>query len=103
MENRIAPVGVNISMIRERISDLELCHHKAERWVYNIIQAIGTGKTTKGLGTRATGKEHPREAVWRNACAALSAWCAGCPASSRSAARCQPASTLEGFAASAAS
>ena len=75
----LAPTGANVSKIRELISSLELCHHKADRWVYNIIEAIGAGKTTKGLGTRSPGQQHPSEAVWQNACAALSAWCAGCP------------------------
>jgi len=82
MEDRIAPVEPNISRIRELISSLELCHHKAERWVRNIIEAIGAGETDKGLGTRSPGVQHPVELVWQNACAALSAWVAGCPASS---------------------
>ncbi len=79
MEDRIAPLGANVSKIRELISSLELCHHKADRWIYNIIEAIGSGETTKGLGTRSPGQRHPSETVWQNACAALSAWCAGCP------------------------
>ena len=79
MEDHIAPVGANVSKIRELISGLELCHHKADRWVYNIIEAIGAEQTTKGLGTRSPDQQHPNEAVWQNACAALSAWCAGCP------------------------
>ena len=79
MEDRIAPIGANVSNTRELISSLELCHHKAERWVYNIIEAIGAGKTTKGLGTHPPDQQHPSETVWRYACAALSAWCAGCP------------------------
>jgi hypothetical protein len=81
-EAQIAPVDVNASKIRELISSLELCHHKAERWVHNIIEAIGTGKTDKGLGTRSPGHPHPAEIVWQNACAALSAWVAGCPSAS---------------------
>lgn len=79
MEDRIAPIGAKASRIRELISSLELCHHKAERWVENIIEAIGAGETQKGLGTRRPGQLHPAETVWLNACAALSAWCAGCP------------------------
>jgi hypothetical protein len=78
-EDHIAPIGANVSKVRELISSLELCHHKADRWVYNIIEAIGAGETTKGLGTRSPGQQHPSETVWQNACAALSAWCAGCP------------------------
>ena len=79
MEDHIAPIAANVLKIRELISSLELCHHKAERWVGNIIEAIGAGETRKGLGTRSPGQPHPAEKVWQNACAALSAWCAGCP------------------------
>jgi len=79
MEDDIAPIAPNISRIRELISSLELCHHKADRWVHNIIEAIGAGETQKGLGTRSSGQQHSVEKVWQNACAALSAWCAGCP------------------------
>ena len=79
LEDRIAPIDPNAAKIRELISSLELCHHKAGRWVGNIVEAIGTGETAKGLGTRSPGQEHPAEKVWRNACAALSSWCAGCP------------------------
>ena len=79
MEDHIAPIDPDIAKIRELISSLELCHHKAERWVHNIIEAIGAGETQKGLGTRSPGQQHSAEKVWLNACAALSAWCAGCP------------------------
>jgi hypothetical protein len=79
MEDLIAPIGQDISRIRALISSLELCHHKAERWIHNIIEAIGEGATQKGLGTRQSGQQHPAERVWQNACAALSSWCAGRP------------------------
>lgn len=79
MEERIAPIDPNALKIRELISTLELCHHKADRWVDNIIEAIGTGKTQKGLGTRSPAIQHPTEKIWQNACAALQAWCAGYP------------------------
>jgi hypothetical protein len=82
MEDHIAPIAANVSKIRELISSLELCHHKAERWIGNIIEAIGAGETRKGLGTRSPGQQHPTEKVWQNACAALSAWCAGYPGTS---------------------
>jgi hypothetical protein len=78
MEDHISPIGPDVKGIRELISSLELCHHKAEQWVSNIIEAIGAGETSKGLGTRSPGQPHPAEKVWQNACAALSAWCAGC-------------------------
>lgn len=83
MEDGLSPIPEDVSKIRELISTLELCHHKAERWVENIIVAIGAGSTAgKGLGTRSPGQEHPTEKVWQSACAALSAWVAGCPAGS---------------------
>lgn len=79
MEEGIAPLAASESRIRELVSTLEMCHHKADRWVHNIIEAIGSGQTTKGLGTRIVGKSHPVEHVWQEAFDALSAWCAGCP------------------------
>jgi hypothetical protein len=82
IEDNIVPISTNVLKIRELISSLELCHHKAERWVGNIIEAIGIGRTRKGLGTRSPGQQHPAEKVWQNACAALSAWCAGFPRAS---------------------
>ena len=81
MEDRIAPITKDTSAIRGLISSLELCHHKADRWVTNIIEAIGAGMTKKGLGTRSPGQQHAAESVWQNACVALSAWVAGCPGS----------------------
>jgi hypothetical protein len=79
LEDDIAPLEPNHSRVRELISSLELCHHKADRWVTNIIEAIGAGDTRKGLGSRSPGQQHPVEEVWLNACSALSAWCAGYP------------------------
>jgi hypothetical protein len=82
LEDQVSPLAHGVARTRELISTLELCHHKAERWVTNIISSIATGDTTKGLGTRAPGATHPVERTWRSACAVLSAWCAGCPAAS---------------------
>ncbi len=82
LEDELSPLPENITRIRKLISTLELCHHKAERWVMNIIQAIGQGDASKGLGTRAAGEMHPAERDWMNACTALSSWCAGQPAAS---------------------
>ena len=64
MEDRIAPISVDTSEVRELIASLELCHHKAERWIDNIVQAIGAGTTEKGLGTRPPGEVHPAAAMW---------------------------------------
>ena len=52
LEDRIGPIDAETTKVRELISTLELCHHKAERWVQSIIEAVGAGKTEKGLGTR---------------------------------------------------
>jgi len=82
LEDELSPLPAGITRVRRLISTLELCHHKAERWVTNIIEAIGDGDTSKGLGTRAAGELHPAERDWINTCTALSAWCAGQPAAS---------------------
>jgi len=82
MVDQLAPLSAEVMAIRELISSLELCHHKAERWIDNIIAAIGGGTTGKGLGTRPPGQQHPAEDAWRATCAALSAWVAGAPAAS---------------------
>ena len=79
LEDRIAPLSETATHTRELISSFELCHHKAERWMENIINAIGTGQSDKGLGTRAPNRLHPTETVWLNTVAALNLWCAGCP------------------------
>ena len=77
MEDDLLPLPPNASRIRELISSLELCHHKADKWVYNIIEAIGSEHTAKGLGTRLRHQIHPVEQTWQNACVTLDAWCAG--------------------------
>ena len=82
IEDDISPLPANVSEIRELISSLEMCHHKADRWVYNIIEAIASERAVKGLGTRSAGQSHPVEQIWQNACAVLDAWCSGCPAAS---------------------
>lgn len=84
MVDPLAPLSAEVKSIRELVASLELCHHKAERWIDNIIAAIGGGTTAKGLGTRPPGRQHPAEDVWRASCAALSAWVAGAPAESMS-------------------
>ncbi|MDX1315676.1 MAG: hypothetical protein R3356_09250, partial [Eudoraea sp.] len=40
LEDRIAPLSENLVRIRELIGTLEMCHHKAGRWVDNILEAI---------------------------------------------------------------
>jgi hypothetical protein len=82
MEDALLPLPANLSRIRELISRLELCHHKADRWIRNIIEAIGAGQTGKGPGTRPPGALHPAEQNWQAICAALSHWSAGCLAAS---------------------
>ena len=82
LEDQIAPLAAKTKKIRKLIGALEMCHHKAERWVDNILEAIATGETSKGLGTRTPGRIHPTEVVAKNVCGALSAWVAGCPSTS---------------------
>lgn len=77
MEDRISPFSPDVEKIRELIGTLEMCHHKAERWVENILEAIAAGKTDKGLGTRPAGQLHRVEEVSKKAIGALSAWVAG--------------------------
>lgn len=79
MEHRLGTLPTEALKIRELISGLELCHHKADRRIDNIIEAIGAGETRKGPGTRPPEARHPVEEVWMNAVAALTAWCAGRP------------------------
>jgi len=80
MEDALAPLDESAIKIRKCITCFEACHHKAPRWLELIIQAIGSGSTSKGPGTRPPGKRAPIEQVWQHAVAALSAWSAGCPA-----------------------
>ena len=82
LEDDLSPLSESTARIRRLISTLEMCHHKAERWVMNVIEAIGEGDTDKGLGTRSAVELHPAERDWIDASTALSAWCAGRPASS---------------------
>lgn len=79
MEDDLLPLSPNVSEIRQLISSLELCHHKADRWVRNIVEAIGSEYTTKGLGTRSPGQSHPTEQIWQSVCEMLCAWRAGGP------------------------
>jgi len=76
-EDAITPVEPGLVRVRGLITGLELCHHKAERWIANIVEAIGSGDSGKGLGTRSEAQLHPAEELWESACDALSAWCAG--------------------------
>ncbi len=82
MEDMLAQIPDDVYTIRRLISSLEMCHHKGERWVENIIHAVGSGQTSKGIGTRSAGGSHPVERVWQSTCASLSAWIAGSPADS---------------------
>ena len=67
LEDRITPVSPETSRIRELISSLELCHHKAARWVENIVTSIGAGATEKGLGTRSSAGRSATERMWLDA------------------------------------
>jgi len=63
--------------IQGLINDLELCHHKAERRVNLIVQAIGEGRTSKGYQAREPERKHSATRMWQNAIDILSAWVTG--------------------------
>jgi hypothetical protein len=77
MEDALVPLPAELRAIRKLITSLEMCHHKAERWVSLIIDAIAEGRTSKGPGTRPKGSLHPAEVDWHNCVRVLSAWCDG--------------------------
>ena len=74
LEDDIAPLGDETKHIRSLISQLEMCHHKVERHVELIIQAIGEGKADKTPGKRPIGEIHPREALTELVIGSLTAW-----------------------------
>src|SRR5208282_5010011 len=63
--------------IRGLIAGLRLCHHKAQRHVELIVQAIGEEQTTKGYLGREAEKRHPATWMWENAVLILEAWLSG--------------------------
>jgi hypothetical protein len=63
--------------IRGLIADLRLGHHKAQRHVELIVQAIGEEATTKGYLGREPQKLHPATWMWENAILVLEAWLSG--------------------------
>ena len=77
LENEIHPLKPEIVRVRKLIGTFEICHHKSDRWIDNILEAIGTGDTDKGLGSRPVGQLHDAEAFWRDVCEILSDWVAG--------------------------
>ena len=66
-----------LQRIRTLIDDLELCHHKAERHVALIVEAIGGEHTAKGYRAREHESGHPATRMWQNAMDILAAWVAG--------------------------
>ena len=77
MESLLAPLPKHVRDTRALISNIECCHHKAERWVDLIIAAIGSGQPGGGLGSRTRGQRHPKETTWSCVCSELNAWLAG--------------------------
>lgn len=75
IEVMLGPLAENVRQTRALIGGIEMCHHKAGRWVERIIDAIGSGQPSGGLGSRSQGQRHPIETSWAAACGALSAWC----------------------------
>jgi len=74
IEVMLGPLAENVRRTRALIGGIEMCHHKAERWVERIIDAIGSGQPGGGLGSRSQGQRHPIEISWASACEALAAW-----------------------------
>ncbi len=74
VEAALGPLAENVRETRALIGGIEMCHHKAERWVERIIDAIGSGQPGGGLGSRPPGRRHPIESSWAAACDALAAW-----------------------------
>ena len=74
MEDALSPLTADLKATRQLITSLEMCHHKADRWVTLIIEAIAAGKTSKGPGSRPEGTRHPAEMAWQNCVQVLSAW-----------------------------
>ena len=66
-----------VQKIRGLIADLRLCHHKAQRHVELIVQAVGEEQTTKGYLGREAEKLHPATWMWENAVLILEAWLSG--------------------------
>lgn len=77
MEKRLIPLSPGVLQVRELISSLEICHHKAEAWIKNIITGIGEGRSSKGPGTGR--QRHPVEGEWFRISRVLYSWCLGCP------------------------
>ena len=77
MESVLAPLPKHVRDTRALISDIECCHHKAERWVDLIVDAIGSGKPGGRLGSRTRGQRHPKEVIWSSVCDELNAWLVG--------------------------
>ncbi len=60
VEATLAPLTENVRQTRALISRIEMCHYKADRWVERIIDAIGSGRPSGGLGSRASDQRHMR-------------------------------------------
>ncbi|MGI9288541.1 MAG: hypothetical protein ACR2P1_24360, partial [Pseudomonadales bacterium] len=73
IEVTLGPLAENVRQTRALIGGIEMCHHKAERWVERIIDAIGSGQPGGGLGSRSQGQRHPIETSWVATCEALAA------------------------------
>lgn len=74
IEVMLSPLAEHVRQTRALIGGIEMCHHKAERWVERIIDAIGSGQSGGGLGSRPQGQRHPIETSWAAVCEALAAW-----------------------------
>lgn len=75
IEDELGPLDPGVARVRGLIGTLELCHHKAARWIDNVVAAIAAGDSAKGLGTRPSGERHEAEEGWQRVADELSTWC----------------------------
>ncbi len=76
MENQPEISADRLQHIERLINNLELCHHKAERHVELIIQAIGGKMAPKGYQAQEPERKHPATHKWKAVIDILSSWLA---------------------------
>lgn len=74
LEDCISPLDESTIHIRQLIGCLECCHHKLERHVDIIIEAVRTGSTVKAKGKRFSNTLSSREQDYRALLQILSSW-----------------------------
>ena len=54
MEDALGPLDPALARVRGLIGGLELCHHKAARWIDNVVAAIAAAPFRPVLESRPT-------------------------------------------------